>query len=228
MQDGKGNTIADTYVPNTRTVNGKALSSNVTLDKTDIGLSNVANVLQYSVDNKPTPADIGAVPTTRTVNGYALNTDIIISASDVYGIYDSALAQVISIGKTASQNYAVGDYVTAKGELYVVISPIATGTTVSRQSLEVLKLKDVAQALSPNFASMETSSTASTNYAVGDYLVLNGILYEVTSAIASGETIASGTNVSAVTVTDITDSLDTRVSALETALSGLYSRLEAL
>ena len=30
------------------------------ITKTDVGLSNVANVLQYSADNKPTPSDIGA------------------------------------------------------------------------------------------------------------------------------------------------------------------------
>lgn len=30
------------------------------LVKGDVGLSNVANVLQYSADNKPTPSDIGA------------------------------------------------------------------------------------------------------------------------------------------------------------------------
>lgn len=41
---------------------------------------------------------------------------------------------------------------------------------------------------------------ASTNYAQGSYLVHGGILYRVTSAIASGEEITPGTNVTATTV----------------------------
>jgi len=48
-------------VPETRTVNGKALSSDVTLD--------------YS--------DVGAVPTSREINGYALTSDITLDADDI-------------------------------------------------------------------------------------------------------------------------------------------------
>lgn len=49
------------YVPISRTINSKALSSNITLS---------AN-------------DVGAVPTSRTVNGKVLNANITLSASDV-------------------------------------------------------------------------------------------------------------------------------------------------
>lgn len=49
------------YVPTSRTVNGKALSANVTL----------------------AAADVGAVPTSRTVNGKALSSNITLTASDV-------------------------------------------------------------------------------------------------------------------------------------------------
>lgn len=44
------------------------------------------------------------------------------------------------------------------------------------------------------------NATASTNYAVGSYLVHAGILYRVTTAIATGETITPGGNVTATTV----------------------------
>ena len=50
-------------VPTTRTVNSKALSSNISL----------------------TASDVGAVPTTRTVNSKALSSDITISQTDVGG-----------------------------------------------------------------------------------------------------------------------------------------------
>ena len=42
--------------------------------------------------------------------------------------------------------------------------------------------------------------TAAHNYAVGAYLVHNGTLYKVTSAIAVGESITPGTNCTATTV----------------------------
>lgn len=40
-------------VPTSRTVNGKALSSDISLNKSDVGLSNVENVKQYSTNNPP-------------------------------------------------------------------------------------------------------------------------------------------------------------------------------
>lgn len=49
------------YVPNNRTVNGKALSGNITL----------------------AASDVSAVPTSRTVNGHALTADVIVTANDV-------------------------------------------------------------------------------------------------------------------------------------------------
>ena len=47
-------TAADvSAVPTTRTVNGHALSENVTVSKSDVGLGNVDNVKQYSASNPP-------------------------------------------------------------------------------------------------------------------------------------------------------------------------------
>lgn len=50
-------------VDKTTTVNGHALSENVTLTKGDVGLGNVANERQYSAQNPPptpTPGQVGA------------------------------------------------------------------------------------------------------------------------------------------------------------------------
>ena len=49
------------------------------------------------------------------------------------------------------------------------------------------------------FAPQE-GETATNNYSVGSYLVQSGTLYKVTSAIATGEPIVPGTNVTATTV----------------------------
>lgn len=42
--NGKQDSLGFTAVPNTRTINGQALSSNVTLTKSDVGLANVVNI----------------------------------------------------------------------------------------------------------------------------------------------------------------------------------------
>jgi hypothetical protein len=52
--------------------------------------------------------------------------------------------------------------------------------------------------LAGSVAVIETSPTTAT-HAVGDYIVWNGKLYEVTTAIAVGETLTVGTNISATT-----------------------------
>lgn len=85
-------------VPNTRKVNNKALSADITLTPSDIGAAasshgnhvpttqTANNKVFLRNDNSwqtVTPANIGAVPTTRKVNNKALSADITLSYSDV-------------------------------------------------------------------------------------------------------------------------------------------------
>lgn len=62
-------------VPTTRKVNGKPLSSDITLTASDVS----ARPDTWT----PTAAQVGAVPTSRTVNGKALSSNITLTASDV-------------------------------------------------------------------------------------------------------------------------------------------------
>ena len=89
--DALGGTVTG-YVADTTTVNGKPLSSNVTL----------------------TAADVSAVPTTRTVNGKALSGDISLSASDVGALASGGTAAKATAD--ASGNNIVNTYAT-KAEL---------------------------------------------------------------------------------------------------------------
>ena len=52
-----------------------------------------------------------------------------------------------------------------------------------------------------NLAAVETTSTASRSYTAGDLLIFDGVLREVTADIAEGETIETGSNISADKVT---------------------------
>lgn len=63
-------------------------------------------------------------------------------------------------------------------------------------------LDTIASNAGGNMATIESGTTASKAYAVGDYMVRNGQLYKVTAAIASGGTITVGTNVAAAAAAD--------------------------
>lgn len=78
--------IEGDYVPKTRTVNGKALSSNISLTAANVG----AVPTSRTINNKAltgnialSAADVGAVPVARTVNSKALSSNITLSAADV-------------------------------------------------------------------------------------------------------------------------------------------------
>lgn len=104
-------------VPTTRKVNGKALSSDITLSASDVSalpsstsipsktsdLTNDSGFITGYTETDPTvpswakqsskpsytAAEVGAVPTTRKVNGKALSADITLSASDVSALPSS-------------------------------------------------------------------------------------------------------------------------------------------
>lgn len=74
------------YVPTSRTINGKALTGNITLTATDISAvptSRTINGKALTVNISLTADDVGAVPTTRKVNGKALSADVVLTATDI-------------------------------------------------------------------------------------------------------------------------------------------------
>lgn len=66
-------------------------------------------------------------------------------------------------------------------------------------------------------ATVETGTTASKAYAVGEYLVYNGILYRVTAAISSGQTLVPGTNITDTTAGAELTSLNNGLFTLHSA-----------
>ncbi len=85
----------DSKVPNTRTVNGKPLSSDIVLDNNDIGLGNVLDVAQIPASWVDTDGTLSAnsdskIPTQKAVKTYA---DQLIAAADVMvfkGVIDAS------------------------------------------------------------------------------------------------------------------------------------------
>lgn len=110
------------FVPNTRTIAGKPLSSNVALDKIDVGLSNVDNVsaANLPVSTAQQAALDGKVPTSRTVAGKALTADVTLAKGDV---------GLGNVDNTSDANKPVSSATTTQLNLKAPLaSPAFTGT----------------------------------------------------------------------------------------------------
>lgn len=75
------------YVPTSTTINSHALTGNITISATDVGLGNVTNESKATMFTSPTitgtPTITGYVPTSTTVNGHALSGNVSVTATDV-------------------------------------------------------------------------------------------------------------------------------------------------
>ena len=107
-------------VPTSRTVNGKALSSDVTLSASDVG----ARPSSWT----PSASDVGAGPTARKVNGKALSSDITLSASDV-GLGNVGNFKAVST--VASQGLTDTEKSNARANIGAGTSSLTIGTTAS-------------------------------------------------------------------------------------------------
>lgn len=112
--------------------------------------------------------------------------------------------QVTGVKGNAESTYRTGNVNLTLANLgYESVNNLTTTTTgklLDARQGKVLN-DNLAKAFA-DLATVEPTATASKAYAVKEYLVYNGQLYKVTSAIASGGTITPGTNVEAVKITD--------------------------
>lgn len=124
--------IAAKAVPLTRTVNGKALSSNITLTYSDVSAvpaTRTVNGKALSSDITLTYSDVSAVPTTRTINSKALSSDITLTASDL-GITITSLGGVPT---TRTVNgYALSSNITLT---YTDVGAVPTSRTINSKAL---------------------------------------------------------------------------------------------
>ena len=86
--------------------------------------------------------------------------------------------------------------------IIVLITRMSTGNTLTNYTVDIT-LEDITDGTNyqiyTDVAPAELE-TATENHAVGDLIICKNQLYEVTAAIAAGETITPGTNVSATTI----------------------------
>lgn len=78
----------------------------------------------------------------------------------------------------------------------------ASETSASGSAASAAACRELIENMLGVYATIEESSTASRAYKVGEHLILNYVLYRVTTAISSGGTITPGTNCVQTTVGD--------------------------
>lgn len=168
------------FVPNSRKVNGKPLSSDVTLTASDVG----ARPNTWT----PTAAQVGAVPTSRTINGKQLTSNITLDVEDV-GAAPSSHTH-------AASEIASGTFSTSRLPT-IPLTKGGTGQTTAAKSLYALingclSLTDATIASGDYFALLDTSAATGKKITLSDlcdYLNANLTLPNV----AIGSYVGTGT-----------------------------------
>lgn len=93
--------IQSQYVPINRTVNGKALTNNITLDKSDVGLGNVTNDAQLTIANNL--SDLESVDTARANLNVYSKTTVDTKVATVQTSADSKLAKASNLSDLADK-----------------------------------------------------------------------------------------------------------------------------
>lgn len=196
--------------------------------------SDGTNEVLFSYANDSSSAEYIDPPTTESVEKKITSvittlqdTDTEVSITVKSGIYaleedlTTILGNFATIEDTsvASKDYAVGEYLVYSMILYVVTAAITAGDTLTPDTnIRSTTVGEEMAAANTAFikalgitATRESSNTASSAYAVGDYLIYNNTFYKVTVAIASGGTLTVGTNISKTTVGAILTTLNSNL-----------------
>ena len=120
-----------------------------------------------------------------------------ITADETQLAYVKTNFATIENSSTSSHNYSEGEYLVLNGILRKVTAAISTGNTIDNSNSEQVRIGSELFKANSNMAYIEANNTASRNYAIGDYFILNGELTQATANISSGGTIDS-TNSAAV------------------------------
>ena len=107
-------------------------------------------------------------------------------------------------GFSTSSTYDIGDLVIHNNQLYKCVVAVSTAGAWNAANWQQTTIAaELANAASPdavnqNIGYVENGSTASRNYNDGDFIIWNGLVYIADGPIASGASLAVGTNLTAV------------------------------
>lgn len=196
--------LASIFVPLTRTINNKGLSSNITLDASDVGAVDTADV--GVADGVASLDSTGKVPSAQlppitstaadvtydnTGSGLAA-TNVQDAIDEVYGDIPTQASDIGAQAKITASGILKGDGaggVSAATAGTDYQAPLTAGTDYATPT----QLEGKANPGQIGYP--EAGTTASRNYTAGEYICWNGLTYTADTNIATGTTLsASGGN----------------------------------
>ena len=126
-------------VPTSRTVNGRALSQNITLSAADVSavpITRTVNGHALSDNISLTSSDVNAVPTSRTVNGHALSANVTLDAEDVGARPDTWTPTAADVGAVPTSRTINGHALSSNISLTATdVGAVPTSRTVNGKPL---------------------------------------------------------------------------------------------
>lgn len=118
-------------VPTTRTVNGRALSANITITPADLGTVPVLNGGTGATTAAAALTNLGAVPATRTVNGQTLSDDLVLGALDVSAMpYYGTIVAGTNLNTLNGSTFGVFEQPISQNATTALGYPVAVGGTL--------------------------------------------------------------------------------------------------
>ncbi len=211
-------------------------TDNNTYRWTGNGYVSISNPLDYATQSE---AETGSNNTKvmtplRTAQEIAAKTDSALSSSSNNPVRNSAIKQALDAkldvddyrdGMTWGElenSYTWGDLegdISVSGDTTTQLLGLTKPGLNSDASIDPINdnmdiIDGVMKKHEENIAMIE-SHTAQSNHAIGSYFMLDNVLHKATSAIASGETITSGSNATPITLEQAITALNTSVQSLQ-------------
>ena len=189
-------TVNDSFVPSTRTINGKALSTDISLDSSDIDYDNTGSGLtatdvQEAIDELAQGGGGGGPsPATATpiMDGTgAVGSSLLYAREDHEHPSDTAKQDSITASGILKGDGAGGVSAATAGTDYQ--APLTAGTDYATPA------QLAGKANQTQLAYVETGTTATKpgGYTAGEYISWQGTLYTANTNIAYGTTLSAGT-----------------------------------
>lgn len=128
---------------------------------------------------------------------------------------DTTAETPLSVGSALAPFTPTYDDINVNGAVAQMIVAEYTADAVSVTSVTPVYDKASAGAVQPGSVATVEKSPATAPHSVGEYILVSGVLYRVTSAISTGETISPGTNVIAEPIGDALSELKSGLSSFQ-------------
>lgn len=195
---GAAASIAGTKPDKTAFIYPMAIDGNVVSIDLKQQMAIVAGDVLTEIQITDSTGKIGSANFVIRVERGPIDEDSVISETDL-PIFEELVSDAQAAAADAQTAANTASAAASSVASIVPASPGTAGQLLTRTAngadWQTLDLSGKAN--TSTLATVERSSTASKTYAVGDYLVYNGILYKVISEIQSGHTLTPGTNISA-------------------------------